>query len=296
MAIRYHQQSEDIELVNDFTQIKGIGPGIASRLQMAQIMTYSQLAEMTPDGIILAVGNLVGLNADRIIHQKWIEQARGLAKSQKPKKGATPSSNGIRQHYASFTVEFLLDEKNRIRRTRVNQVLEETEDTWTGWDESRLVKFFVEHAGLQLNPEGTLQPQGVLPTPHAPENNGLTGEMAISHLWAVPAKGKKASRLLPHDQPVQISITLDLSRVVVQSDLPLYCRSVIHAKELKTGQHSIIADLDQQVIPTDKIELSFEKGGLAEGIYRIEAVAALSLTHGGPGLSAFLEGGLVQVF
>jgi hypothetical protein len=63
-------------------------------------------------------------------------------------RGAEDTSNGS-QHYATFTVELLLGEESEVRRTRVKHIQEGEQETWAGWEDGRLVSFFVEHSALR---------------------------------------------------------------------------------------------------------------------------------------------------
>ena len=63
------------EPVADFTQIKGIGPTFAARLQVAGIHTFAQLAAMTPE----AIATIIGWTPDLVISDDVIGQARVLA-------------------------------------------------------------------------------------------------------------------------------------------------------------------------------------------------------------------------
>jgi hypothetical protein len=56
----------------------------------------------------------------------------------------------IHQHYVNFTIEFLLDEKNRIRCTRVVHVQSGDADTWAGWGADQLFDFLARHAGVHI--------------------------------------------------------------------------------------------------------------------------------------------------
>jgi hypothetical protein len=55
-----------------------------------------------------------------------------------------------RQHYTSFVVELLQDERGEVRRTRVVDVRTGFEETWPDWDEERLLNVLVTRAGLRL--------------------------------------------------------------------------------------------------------------------------------------------------
>src|SRR5215211_2277253 len=122
--------------VNDFKLIDGIKQGIEGRLHAAKILTYAQLVSLTPEKILLKLGKVNGYSVRRIEEEDWIRQARELM----PKKAAHKPHNKesmkptIRQHYENFTLEFLLDEKNRTRRTRVMHVQSGDADTWAGWE------------------------------------------------------------------------------------------------------------------------------------------------------------------
>lgn len=57
-----------------------------------------------------------------------------------------------RQRYATFTVEFLLDETGKTRRSRVAYVQSGDTDTWAGWEPGRLISFLARHAGVRDSP------------------------------------------------------------------------------------------------------------------------------------------------
>src|SRR5215218_2088435 len=108
---------------DDLKRIHGIGPGIAQRLYDAGLHTFAQLAALSPDDIAALLGGTAGLSGKSITAQDWIGQARTLA-TEPPVPGAAASlaTTAVRQHYATFTVELLLDESNMVRRTHVTHV------------------------------------------------------------------------------------------------------------------------------------------------------------------------------
>ena len=163
---------------DDLKQIHGIGPAAEQRLRQAGIRTLAQIAALSPDRLAALSP---GLSSRRIAQENWIGQARRLAhvqvrnparkraarkRSTKPRKRATPRIE--RQHYATFTVELLLDESDDVRRTRCAHVQSGARDTWAGWIEARLVSFVVEHAGLRVPglsvPTSPSQPEAALTT------------------------------------------------------------------------------------------------------------------------------------
>lgn len=137
-------------LTDDLTRIKGIGPLIARRLQDAGIHTFAKLGELTPEQVASLLPNL---SAGRVRREGWISQARKLVTG-KIKPGTRRKETGIatgRQHYETFTFEFLLDEQNKTRRLRVIHIQSGDVDTWSRWDAERLVDFLSRHTGEHLS-------------------------------------------------------------------------------------------------------------------------------------------------
>jgi hypothetical protein len=145
---------------DDFKRIKGIGPATERRLHNAGIVTFAQLAALSPTGLAELVS---GLPAQRVAQRAWLNQARRLASSQARSKPDNSAAATVgRQRYATFTVEMLLDEDNRARRTHVAHVQDGDELIWKGWDGARLIDFLVEHAGLRPQPVETAPPAATL--------------------------------------------------------------------------------------------------------------------------------------
>jgi predicted flap endonuclease-1-like 5' DNA nuclease/cytoskeletal protein CcmA (bactofilin family) len=59
----------------DFTRLRGIGPTYAQRLHQAGILTFAQLADLTPE----AIGAIIGWSAERVIQDQLREQAAELS-------------------------------------------------------------------------------------------------------------------------------------------------------------------------------------------------------------------------
>jgi hypothetical protein len=136
-------------VVDDLTRILGIGPATTMRLQNAGIYTFAQLATLSAEGIASLIPRV---SKEQVANQRWIEQAHALA-SHKP-DARTPEKESLlaasRQHYENFTFEFLLGEKNRLRRLQVVHIQSGDTDTWTKWDTDRLIDFLSRHAETHL--------------------------------------------------------------------------------------------------------------------------------------------------
>ena len=136
-------------VTDDFSLIKGIGPVLSRRLHDAGICTYDQLASLSPAQLAEKVG---GLSAGQIAKQDWTGQADKLAPkktSSRPPPKETPKRT-LHQHYENFTIEFLLDEKKTMRRTRVVHIQSGDADTWAGWEADQLIDFLARHSGTRL--------------------------------------------------------------------------------------------------------------------------------------------------
>ena len=134
---------------DDFRLIKGIGPVLAGRLYDAGVCTYKQLAFLSPAKLAEMV---TGLSAKQISKQDWSGQARKLAtKKTQPKPSQKDSpKRSLSQHYENFTIEFLVDEKHAVRRTRVVHIQSGDADTWAGWEARQLVDFLARHTGVRV--------------------------------------------------------------------------------------------------------------------------------------------------
>jgi|FLYN01.1.fsa_nt_gi large subunit ribosomal protein L21 len=67
-----------LQAKDDLTLINGIGPAFEKALNAAGIYTFTQLAEQDPDD--LASRLTARITAERIRRDRWIEQARELAR------------------------------------------------------------------------------------------------------------------------------------------------------------------------------------------------------------------------
>lgn len=177
-------EPEEASAADDLKLINGIKTGIERRLHGAGIRTYAQIAAMS-EAELAAVVSMPGLSADRIAKLGWVDQARelaGLAQAAtgepapigglaemveqaieehaplvERELGQEPAAAVSRQHYEMFNVQLLIDENNEVRRTHVvhfeqGGLQKSGEDTWAGWEDGRLVSFFVEQAALRGRP------------------------------------------------------------------------------------------------------------------------------------------------
>ncbi len=154
---------------DDFKPIKGINTMIENRLHSAGILTYEQLAALSPSEIAKRVGKLVGVNVERINEQNWVGQARELAGQQ------TPSAAGVELGNVGFVLDLFLNPRKQVQSTQVLNVLSGVGDTWKGWDEKRLLNFFIEQSQMKLP---TVEPPVTVPLSDAAPATSVEVEAA----------------------------------------------------------------------------------------------------------------------
>lgn len=310
---------------DDFKVIPAIGPGIERRLHKAGIQTFAQLATRSPAEIATLVADLAGMSAERIAQLDWIGQARDLASELVE---INPQAEGTfvreHQHYATFTLELLLDEDNNVRRTRMVHIQDQEEESWAGWEATRMINLVIKQAGLQLpvnepTPAVVVTNEPVVAAaapvesdapvdPHEPaiaveaslahEDNlavNLDGVLHLRTLETVPAGTAEPHHILRHNQPFSIQLTLDFTEVTGLNSCPLPSIVSIYAKNMQDGSRHLVNESKDLLTPQDKLTLTLPGTFWSPGTYRLEAMVTLIFPTGTPGLLAYLEGGLLQV-
>lgn len=288
---------------DDFKLIHGIGPGIENRLKSAGIKTYHHLASMTPEEVSSALGNLIGLTIKRIVDQDWIGQARKLAPS---RPAVQENGKANRQHYATFTIELLLDEDNNLRRTRAVYVQNEQEDTWAGWNDDRLLDFITQHAGLPERRQEITNPaeqsEWVISTPATPplEIKEIQGNLHLEEVELASLESGHRGRLLDKDEPFEIKMAFDLGDLVVHGSTTMSYSAHLSAKALGRGTQKLLGEAHGTIGLDTPAMITVQSHGLEEGTYRMNVALALSLPEEGPesipGLETAFDGGLVQIY
>jgi len=192
------KQKQSTTKQDDFRQIKGIGPVTAGRLHEAEIHTYGQLTAVSPQALAEL---LPGITAERIQQEDWHGQAEAL-------NPASSAANGDGQHYATFTVELLLDKDNTVRRTRIVHVQqEENKKSWSGWQPKEIKSFIAHHAQLvkkqsvAAKPDET--PATAVPAPTSPQRSKAAAHAAPTHALHEGSIDELTMRFL---QPAQADV------------------------------------------------------------------------------------------
>lgn len=72
---------DSINSVDDLTLINGIGPRYADALHAAGIVSFKDLAKLTPEALAERLSPYVSVRPERIRSSAWVEQAAQFAKS-----------------------------------------------------------------------------------------------------------------------------------------------------------------------------------------------------------------------
>jgi extracellular elastinolytic metalloproteinase len=252
-----------VAIPDDFQLINGIGPTMKNRLHNAGILTYAQLAALTPEEIIAKLG-LSAMSAKNVVKQDWVGQARQLAPAPEQElteiealaeeqvEGREPieaqnvdDSSVGRQHYATFTVELLLGEESEVRRTRVKHIQEGEQETWAGWEDGRLVSFFVEHASLR-SPEGQTK-RSIAPDAGSNELDDLSVEIGELNVSEAPSDvgGQIRGDLLRTE--IEFYLSGLAAKRVSSEQIPYFIH--ILAYMTTTGETIVLAAMQAQLQP-----------------------------------------------
>lgn len=290
--------------MDDFKVIHGIGPGIESRLHAAGIRTYAQLASLTPDQAATFLSGLVGMTSKRVSDQDWIGQASKLTPGELMEY---PDDEAVRQHYATYTVELLLDEDNGVRRTRTMHIQSKVEETWAGWDRHRLVDFFIQHADLKIfeqpespSPTGILSERGSIKHEAVIENPRLSGNPQLGELHTISLQTGHHGRILPRYQPFEVDVNLDLAKLVIPQAKTVGYDAQFFVKALGDGGRQKIGEVQGAFTAAESVDMMINNTGLHEGTYRISLDLILSLSPANPAsqpeLVISMDGGLLHVY
>jgi hypothetical protein len=288
---------------DDLKLIDGIGPAIERHLYSAGILTFAQISDLSPEDLAALLHGYAGLSAQQIAKRDWIGQARqrastGTLDESQPAASKPASTPG----QVTFKVQLRVDGNNNVRGTHVTYVQDGSEEKWAGWDESKLVDFFVRRAALRLPAAEPAEADAMAaepPNPAAPIAE-IGGVLRLNELVGIDGNAGDRSRLLQHGQPFELRLALDLGGVIAPCDTALGYRATIYAKRLGTGEREPISEVTGTAIPGGKVILNAEGAELPEGVYRLEAAVSLdsstAATGSQPDISAFLEGSLLYVY
>jgi predicted flap endonuclease-1-like 5' DNA nuclease len=299
---------------DDFTRINDIKPHIADSLHNADILTFAQLAALSPEDIAEVLGNNPLHSAEHIEKQDWIGQARELASRTAPVSSGDLTIPNGRQRLATFTVELLLDRDGHVRRTHIVHFQDGQKFHWNYWEGKGLLDFIVEHAAVQQGrrepchtsgTETTTERPLVVPPTEAllvevpaPQSSNVEVPQAALQLEVtdvsvaqVPAQQWEAVQDLSRRLRAQVNFRLSgtVAEEVTANESPYAVQTF--ACELVSGQTLVLGEAHGQLRPgvleyISEIEFPFP----STGRYQIMGVVLLPHNnHAGAGLGPVLR-------
>jgi hypothetical protein len=267
--------------IDDFQKITGIGSTFAPRLWNAGILTYDDLARLSPEEIAA----VAGISAERIASQDWIGQARELA-------GPAPEASDSRQHYATFHVEFLLESDNRVRRTKVHHHQTDAREAWAGWDEERLLNFLRARIPLPAaeTPAAAPAPEPVhLPTPDQPPAAALAKPASgpspsaperppswfLSIEELAPIRGDQRSYDRGPGEPNSARLTMRFSSARPLGDDTFDYSATIAARAFGGRDRSVLGTTEGTIRVSDPLSVEVTGPALPPGQYRLVATVEI---------------------
>ncbi len=290
---------------DDFTRIRGISSKIASRLYDAGILTFAKLASMSPNVIIARIGTHSGITAESITKKAWIAQARELAAETEAEDEESTRTEG--QHRADFAVKLQLNANNTVNQTHIMHMQSGGEDMWDGWAVERLINFFVQRAALAPSEPSVMAAAAGAGAPQAVATGTLSpaatsrpmGTLRSHKLEVVPANPAIHSKLLRHNQPFNVRLSLNLTEVEASGQGPLAYTATLYAKNLGSKYPEPVGEASGTITPAETVSLDVEGLSLSTGAYRLGASVILNSPAEDQArrsnYSAYVESGVIQV-
>ena len=255
---------------DDLQKIAGIGIALAARLAGAGVATYRDLASHTPQRLAA----LTRVPSAKIVSQDWIGQAERLASAEL----IEPEGQ---QKYATFHIELLIDPDNTVRRTRTRHYQTDTEDSWPGWDDQRLIAVIHRKAELDPMPE---PPTAPLPDrPAASVSSGRPGQSdrrspqttpaappPIHAEGPSPAEEGTRGTFRVAGEPTPVRMTFCLGPGLEAGDVDFTAE--VAARSLAEGHRHLLATACGTAAIDQPVTLELAGPPLPQGIYRLEAM------------------------
>ncbi len=289
---------DETTTADPFSEIKGIGPKTKDRLYEEGIRTVDKLAALSLPELAALVDDIPGMSAERIEREDWLGQARRQVAQTTSLQEDEATGNDNRQHYASFTLQLVLNEDYSVRLTRVFNNKNKTEEKWEGWDEKKMVTVIADMAGVRLSSTKTGPPEKPedQPVPSTESPSAPKGKVQLRQLDALLADTDSPHHLVPHDQPFRLCLTLDLIDIDVPDDSRLDYTATIYAKKLGTGERQLVTKQQNTVPLQSSLSIPIEGVSMPPGTFRLQAMVNLNLPQAERDFATSLEGSILQVY
>ncbi|MEN9934935.1 MAG: ribosomal protein [Chloroflexota bacterium] len=275
---------------DDLKHIQGIGRGVESRIHAAGVLTYADLAQLTPEQLAGMLVGLAHVTADRIEKQDWIGQARALAR-ESAESVKLAERDGTAQQLEVFTVELLLGEDRSVRRTRVRHVKSGADEVWAGWDEARLAGTVAAHA--ELGAEASQASVGQ--TVRAGQTRGDLPALNVHQVEVITPEKGSAHSLLRAGSPYTVQVMAELDGEIAEDDALDYMAH-IYMRQMGSGNRQLAGEAHGELHHGGRIVIDVPGVALKPGLYRLEAVVMLKPRPDEHMPRAIFEGRMLQVF
>ncbi len=297
---------------DEFKLIKGINTMIENRLHKAGLLTYEQLAALSPAEIAKRVGKLTGVNVERIKEQNWVAQAHELSAQR------TSPTAGVELDNVGFVLDLFLNPRKQVQSTQVLNVKSGVGDTWKGWDEKRLLNFFVEQSHLKLTIVELRQtaplseavaPVEVAPVPiaeaeaappalaalseptipvaeavvaTAPVSLESSSEPILRELQMISNETLIPTNLLKSGEAYHVGLELNLTDQLKRKTTPLTYTASVYAKKWEDQARFFLGEAHGEIKTTDeRIDVEGLKKDLQPGVYSLTASLIITETEKG---------------
>lgn len=278
MAHPHPASARQEQHVDDLTQIHGVSQAMEHKLNQAGIFTFAQLAGMSTEKLTVLFSHMRGWSAEK--EKDLIIQAQELMETKA--MAGDPPSNDNTQYLAQFSVDLLLDNQKRVRRTHIIHAQSGTPDSWAEWNQDRLADFILKNAMIkpdQMHTE-TVETKPILKNPREnakqAKKKEIAGDLNISEVEIQTKSGTVTHWLVKAEERFAIRLTLDMSKALVSPDTVLKYQTEVYVKNLSDGKRHSIGENKGTLTSRNLLPLTINCTALPQGSYRLEAYITLS--------------------
>ncbi len=289
-GVRRALRGDDFQIINNINSI------VESRLYQSGILTFEELAALTPEQIFKKVGCLTGFTLKQVIEQDWVGQAQKLSEKHDLMNGSKESEG--------FILNLFLNKQKLVHSTQILHVNSDEGEKWNGWDSNRLQNFIISHSGVVL-PKTKAVKERVSAKPRKPQvqvtNVALTEpvtpaepsiaaqaempqikpsiqqpEIAFRAIELISSTSGTPSKFLLKGEPFEICLSIDRERTRQKFETAMDYTATIFAKSIDTSQRVNLGVGQGVIFKTDEaIRVKIPKQDLVPGAYRLEAALSI---------------------
>jgi hypothetical protein len=259
-----------------FHELPEITPALERRLHAAGILTFADLADLTPNEAEERLGKVPPTMARKLRTGAWVGEARARAEeaSGPPKEAHEQATTGSRDsgptdhpqpRMEAFTLKLSLDADGAIERTTILHARSKVEEAWPGWASDRLQQFVQRYCPPSRRP--TPEPSRK-PAPVPQGGNRLSVELSCG-LHRATGQGE------------DMLLELDLGPQLAPESRQIGYTAELRAQALGTADLTPLATVTGSVRPGDGLKLAPSHVNLPEALHHIYLHLELDVPHEG---------------